>query len=129
MTEPNGWLDMSRFPDHDPDTVLTGDQHALLTSALTVDDTSLPDAVWEHMLAVVVGDAEDPAADPPDDSAVDDPDADVAGFDDDATWTADLEHTLGLDDHAVADPSDHQGAGDDPTGAEDGHAGGEGGTP
>lgn len=126
MTEPNGWLDMSRFPDHDPDTVLSGDQHALLTSALTVDDTSLPDAVWEHMLAVVVG---DDAADPLDDQAVDDPDADVAAFDD-ATWTADLEHTLGLDDHAVADPADdHHGAGDDPAGAEHGPAGGEGGAP
>lgn len=128
MTEPNGWLDMSRFPDHDPDTVLSGDQHALLTSALTVDDTALPDAVWEHMLAVVVGgDDADPADDP---VSGDDPDTDVAAYDDDATWTADLEHTLGLDHHAVADPADdHHGAGDDPALTEDGHAGGEGGTP
>jgi hypothetical protein len=128
MTEPDGWLDMSRFPDHDPDTVLSGDQHALLTSALTVDDTTLPDAVWEHMLAVVVG---GDAAEPTDDPAVDDdPDADATAFDDDASWTADLEHTLGLDDHAVADPAaDHHGTGDDPTGAEDAHPGGEGGTP
>jgi hypothetical protein len=126
MTEPNGWLDMSRFPDHDPDTVLSGDQHALLTSALTVDDTTLPDAVWEHMLAVVVsGDDADTA----DDAApADDPDTDLTA-DDDAAWTADLEHTVGFDDHAVADPADdHHATGDDPAGVDDGHPGGEGGT-
>jgi hypothetical protein len=127
MTEPNGWLDMSRFPDHDPDTVLTGDQHALLTSALTVDDTALPAAVWEHMLAVVVG---SDAAEPTDDLAAgDDPDTEVAAYDDDATWTADLEHTLGPDDHAVADPADDlHGTGDDPAGVDDGHPGAEGDT-
>jgi len=127
MTEPNGWLDMSRFPDHDPDTVLTGDQHALLTSALTVDDTALPDAVWEHMLAVVVGsDDTEPTDDP---AAGDDPDTDVAAYDDDATWTADLEHPLGLDDHAVADPAgDPHATGDDPAGVDDGHPGAEGDT-
>lgn len=124
MTEPNGWLDMSRFPDHDPDTVLSGAQHALLTSALTVDDTALPDAVWEHMLAVVVGsDAAEPTDDP---AAGDDPDTDVAAYDDDATWTADLQHTVGLDDHAVADPADDpHGAGDDPAVIDDGHPGAE----
>ena len=51
-----GWLDMSRYPDTDPDTVLSSDDHSLLTTSLAVDDTELPDSVWEHMLAVVVGD-------------------------------------------------------------------------
>ena len=50
------WLDMSRYPDTDPDTVLSSDDHSLLTTSLAVDDAELPDAVWEHMLAVVVGD-------------------------------------------------------------------------
>ena len=47
---------MSRYPDTDPDTVLSSDDHSLLTTSLAVDDAELPDAVWEHMLAVVVGD-------------------------------------------------------------------------
>jgi hypothetical protein len=50
------WLDMSRYPDTDPDTVLSSDDHSLLTTSLAVDDAELPDSVWEHMLAVVVGD-------------------------------------------------------------------------
>lgn len=81
---PGAWLDMSRYPDTDPDTVLSSDDHSLLTTSLAVDDAELPDAVWEHMLAVVVGDVpedgevdaatgspEDPADDPADDPAAD----------------------------------------------------------
>jgi hypothetical protein len=121
------WLDMSRYPDTDPDTVLSSDDHSLLTTSLAVDDAELPDSVWEHMLAVVVGsDAAEPTDDP---AADDDPDTEVAAYDDDATWTADLEHTLGLDDHAVADPAgDPHGTGDDPAGVDDGHPGAEGDT-
>lgn len=73
------WLDMSRYPDVDPDTVLSPDDQGLLSSALAVDDGALPDAVWEHMLAVVTGgetaddaagsteDTDDGAGDPADD--------------------------------------------------------------
>ena len=55
------WLDMSRYPDTDPETVLSSDEHSLLTTSLAVDDAELPDAVWEHMLAVVVGDVPEDA--------------------------------------------------------------------
>jgi hypothetical protein len=99
------WLDMSRYPDTDPDTVLSSDDHSLLTTSLAVDDAELPDSVWEHMLAVVVGDVpedgdvdpatgspEDPADDPAN-AVVDEhpaPDADDPG-----------------DDPAVHDPAPH----------------------
>jgi hypothetical protein len=83
---PGAWLDMSRYPDTDPDTVLSSDDHSLLTTSLAVDDAALPDAVWEHMLAVVVGDVPGDAdgevdaigtADEPADEPADDPAADV----------------------------------------------------
>lgn len=110
MTAPQGaggpdgstWLDMSRYPDTDPDTVLSGDDQGLLTSALAVDDAELPDAVWEHMLAVVTGDAgDDPAAG----DGADDPGADPAdpADDDPAAWAADP----ALDEHAHDDPAVH----------------------
>jgi hypothetical protein len=76
------WLDMSRYPDTDPDTVLSPDDHSLLTTSLAVDDAELPDSVWEHMLAVVVGDVPgdgdgevDDASGPPEDPADDPADA------------------------------------------------------
>lgn len=112
MTEPNGWLDMSAFGDQDPDTVLTTDQHGLLTTALAVDDGDLPDAVWEHMLATVVGgddtgslDAEDPV-----DAGVEaDPDVDTI-------WSDDLEHSFAADGAEGSDGTDpvdeHHEAGD-----------------
>ena len=46
---------MSRYPDTDPDAALTGEEQDLLSSSLAVDDAELPDAVREHMLAVVTG--------------------------------------------------------------------------
>lgn len=95
------WLDMSRYPDTDPDTALSGDEQGLLTSALAVDDGALPDAVWEHMLAVVTGDAgEDPGVDDPtDDPTADDP----ADADDPAAWSAEP----ALDEHGHDDPGAH----------------------
>lgn len=106
------WLDMSRYPDTDPDAVLSPDQHNLLTDALAVDDTALPDAVFEHMLAVVTGDTTDDdhsdATDPEGDVGVDD---DVLAVDDaEQTWSEDLAHAFGLDPDPAADP-----AIDDPT--------------
>jgi hypothetical protein len=88
---------MSRYPDTDPDTVLSSDDHGLLTTSLAVDDAELPDSVWEHMLAVVVGDVPedgdvDPGTGAPEDPA-DDPAAEV------------------IDEHAVPDAGD---PGDDP---------------
>ncbi len=128
MSEASGWLDMSRFPDHDPDTVLDGDQHDLLTSSLAVDDATLPDAVWEHMLAVVVGtEPTDPVdTDSPDETGADDTTSDA----DDTLWAADLDHSLVLDDHAagVVDDPGHD-LGHDASGADELHPGGEGGTP
>lgn len=59
MTGPEVWLDMSRYPDTDPDAALTGEEQDLLSASLAVDDGELPDAVWEHMLAVVTGDTGD----------------------------------------------------------------------
>jgi hypothetical protein len=53
---------MSRYPDTDPDAALGPGEHDLLSSSLAVDDGALPDAVWEHMLAVVTGES-DPADD------------------------------------------------------------------
>ncbi|GAA4907739.1 hypothetical protein EV188_107170 [Actinomycetospora succinea] len=94
------WLDMSRYPDTDPDTVLSPGDQDLLTSALAVDDSGLPDSVWEHMLAVVTG--EDPAEDadePGTDGGVDDPALDPA---DDAGWGEDPAH-----DQAHDDPGGH----------------------
>jgi hypothetical protein len=93
------WLDMSRYPDTDPDAVLSSDDHGLLTTSLAVDDAELPDAVWEHMLAVVVGDVpEDGEVDAtgttePVEDPADDPAADV------------------VDEHAAQDAGD---PGDDP---------------
>jgi hypothetical protein len=110
------WLDMSRYPDTDPDAALTGEEQDLLSSSLAVDDAELPDAVWEHMLAVVTGaDDADPdagadAADDPADTATDD-------------WAAggwDAEPAL--HDHGD-DPAGDPGfdaAGDDPAGHVDG---------
>ena len=103
------WLDMSRYPDTDPDTVLSSDDHSLLTTSLAVDDAELPDSVWEHMLAVVVGDVPgdgeaDAATGSPDDPAddpVDDPAADV------------------VDAHDAGDPGDDP-AGHDPAPHDDG---------
>ena len=104
------WLDMSRYPDTDPDTVLSSDDHSLLTTSLAVDDAELPDSVWEHMLAVVVGDVPgdgeaDAATGSPDDPAddpVDDPAADVVDA-----------HDAGDpgDDPAVHDPAPHDDGG------------------
>ncbi|MHC1562971.1 hypothetical protein ACR9E3_28765 [Actinomycetospora sp. C-140] len=108
------WLDMSRYPDTDPDAVLSPDQHELLSSSLAVDDAALPDAVWEHMLAVVTG---DPAGDDATDGA-DDPDA-AAGADDpavDDAWSEDLARAFGLSDEH--DPGGHD-PGED--GVHDGH--------
>ncbi|PVZ09956.1 hypothetical protein [Actinomycetospora cinnamomea] len=81
------WLDMSRYPDTDPDAVLTGAEQDLLSSSLTVDDGELPDAVWEHMLAVVTGpDAGADDADDADDGDATDPPGDApAGWDADPT--------------------------------------------
>ncbi len=113
MTAPQGaggqgaWLDMSRYPDTDPDTVLSSDDHSLLTASLAVDDAELPDAVWEHMLAVVVGDVPedgdgevDAATGSPEDAA-DDPTADPAADAVDAH-----------DAHDTGDPGDDPGAHD-----------------
>ncbi|MFC5137307.1 hypothetical protein ACFPK1_03635 [Actinomycetospora rhizophila] len=110
------WLDMSRYPDTDPDTVLSPDDQGLLTSALAVDDGALPDSVWEHMLAVVTGgDVADDAADDPvgEDPAPDDP-ADDA-------WAADPGHDV----HDPADPAVDDGAGHE---VHDWDAGWDGGT-
>lgn len=116
------WLDMSRFPDTDPDAVLTPDQHGLLTDALAVDDASLPDSVFEAMLAVVTGDtAEDDTAD---DGTADDPsgDDDVLAADDD-TWTEDLAHAFGPDEHADPAEDPAHDAGHEPDPGHDGHGG------
>jgi len=92
------WLDMSRYPDTDPDAVLSSDDHSLLTTSLAVDDAELPDSVWEHMLAVVVGDVPENA------------DGEV-----DATGTTDEpgdDHAADvIDEHAAHDAGD---PGDDP---------------
>lgn len=118
---PEGWLDMSRYPDTDPDTALTGQEQDLLSTSLAVDDTELPDAVWEHMLAVVTGaddgtdavadtDAETDAGADPDDHAVD-------------AWAIDGDAEPGPHDH---DPGFDAGfdpgfdAADDPVGRDDG---------
>ena len=105
------WLDMSRYPDTDPDTVLSSDDHSLLTTSLAVDDAELPDAVWEHMLAVVVGDVPgegdgevDAATGSPEDAA-DDPAADVV----DAHSAPDTGDPG--DDPAVHDPAPHDDGG------------------
>jgi hypothetical protein len=101
---PEGWLDMSRYPDTDPDTALTGQEQDLLSTSLAVDDTELPDAVWEHMLAVVTGadgadadvdaDTETETGTDPDDPAVE-------------TWAIDGD----------AEPGPHEDdPGDDPVG-------------
>lgn len=124
---PDTWLDMSRYPDTDPDAVLSPDQHELLSSSLAVDDTALPDAVWEHMLAVVTGDAAPDDTDDTDDTdTADDPDAavdDVTAVDDEHAWSEELARALGLSDGHDAgahdagahdlgghdDPADHHG--------------------
>jgi hypothetical protein len=82
---PEGWLDMSRYPDTDPDTALTGQEQDLLSTSLAVDDSELPDAVWEHMLAVVTG------ADPGDGTDTDVEADPETGTDDPAvdTWAID----------------------------------------
>jgi hypothetical protein len=109
---PEGWLDMSRYPDTDPDTALTGQEQDLLSTSLAVDDAELPDAVWEHMLAVVTG-ADDTDADG--DPTGDDP-ADPA----DDAWAGDggAEPALHVDDPGLDDPGFD--AADDPAGHDDG---------
>lgn len=101
------WLDMSRYPDTDPDTDLTGEEQDLLSTSLAVDDAELPDAVWEHMLAVVTGSDEalvedDPVTEDGADPAADDP----------GTWDADpaldVHHDPGDDPADPGDPgADH----------------------
>jgi len=115
---PDVWLDMSRYPDTDPDTALTGEEQDLLSASLAVDDAELPDAVWEHMLAVVTG-ADDTDADPtgpdPDDPA--DPADDAWAGD---AWAGDggTEPALHADDPGLDDPGFD--AADDPAGDVDG---------
>ena len=97
------WLDMSRYPDTDPDAVLSPDDQGVLTSALAVDDAELPDSVWEHMLAVVTGEAvddADPTDDPGDEPAADDPALD-------GDWAEDPGHDV----HDPADPGVDDGSG------------------
>lgn len=104
---PEGWLDMSRYPDTDPDTALTGQEQDLLSTSLAVDDTELPDAVWEHMLAVVTG---ADAGDGTDTGTDHEADTDDPGVD---TWAIDGDTEPGPHDPAEHDPGD---AGDDPAG-------------
>jgi hypothetical protein len=113
------WLDMSRYPDTDPDTVLTADQHGLLTDALAVDDASLPDAVFEAMLAVVTGDTAD------DDTADDDTADDLSGDTGDVAWSDDPAHAFGTDHHAdpVDDPAHDPDPGHEHDPGHDGHGG------
>ncbi|MEJ2888561.1 hypothetical protein [Actinomycetospora aeridis] len=96
------WLDMSRYPDTDPDAVLSPADQGLLTSALAVDEGELPDSVWEHMLAVVTGDTGDDSDDT-DETAPDDPAADPL---DDGGWGDDPAHTVEAHDpdDPLADP-------------------------
>lgn len=125
------WLDMSRYPDTDPDTVLSADEHDLLSSSLAVDDGALPDAVWEHMLAVVTGDTSADDGQAADDggettgAADDDP---LAADDGEHTWPVDLEHGLDHELGLDTDPGAH-----DLTGGHDDHglgdAGWDGGPP
>lgn len=99
MTEPQEagrpWLDMSRYPDTDPDTVLSPADQGLLTSALAVDDAALPDSVWEHMLAVVTGDTGDTGDDA---DGTDDADGIDGADSDDVGWTVD---DPGVDDQGL----------------------------
>jgi hypothetical protein len=95
---PDIWLDMSRYPDTDPDTALTGAEQDLLSSSLAVDDAELPDAVWEHMLAVVTGadeGTEDPDGTEPDGSD---------GTDGTDAWAGDWAADPAVTDHT--DPTD-----------------------
>src|SRR3954467_15724374 len=101
---------MSPYPDPDPDAVLSPGDHDLLSSSLAVEDGALPDAVWEHMLAVVTGEPE-----PADDAEAGDG-ADATGDDVLAAdggehgWSDDVAHAFGLD----ADPGVHDAGVDDP---------------
>jgi hypothetical protein len=110
---------MSRYPDTDPATVLSPDDQGLLTSALAVDQSGLPDSVWEHMLAVVTGEPVDDGDDgaPDDDLAVDGAD--------DVGWVEDPAH----EPHDLTDPDPGDPAGYDPfPGGHDGdHHDGDGG--
>ena len=103
---PDVWLDMSRYPDTDPDTALTGQEQDLLSTSLAVDDTELPDAVWEHMLAVATGadDGTDAEADTETGADPDDPAADAWAIDG-AAEPAPHDHDPGFD--AVDDPVGH----------------------
>jgi len=105
---PDVWLDMSRYPDTDPDTALTGQEHELLSTSLAVDDAELPDAVWEHMLAVVTGDTGDGADDDAtaEDVAADDGADDWSGWAADPALDGDDPGADPADDPAV-DPADH----------------------
>jgi hypothetical protein len=103
----DAWLDMSRYPDTDPDTVLSSDEHSLLTTSLAVDDAELPDAVWEHMLAVVAGDAEPADDDPTDDASTEPADDGDAWTDDVVTDEARDTHDPGVDDPGTAEPDVH----------------------
>jgi hypothetical protein len=111
---PEGWLDMSRYPDTDPDTALTGQEQDLLSTSLAVDDSELPDAVWEHMLAVVTGadagDGTDTDVEADTGTGTDDPAVD--------TWAIDGGAEPGPHDD---DPGD---AGDDPGHVDDAWDGG-----
>jgi hypothetical protein len=79
---------MLRYPDTDPDTALTGEEQDLLSASLAVDDAELPDAVWEHMLAVVTdadaGDGTDTDGEADTETGTDDPAVDTWAIDGDA---------------------------------------------
>jgi hypothetical protein len=115
--EAGPWLDMSRYPDTDPDAALDPGEHDLLSSSLAVDDGALPDAVWEHMLAVVTGEP-DPADDGEGGDGADATDDDVLAADGgEHGWSDDLDHAFGLESdpgvHDVdpADPAPEHGHG------------------
>lgn len=64
---PDGYLDMTRFPDGDPDAVLAADVSTALRTTLLDDDVHEPDAErWQALVEGVTSGAQDePDADGP----------------------------------------------------------------
>ena len=127
MSEGNGWMDMSAYPDTDPDAVLSVAQHDLLRSALAVDGSSMPEALWEHLLSVTVGGDDMPVEGDPDvdaayDGGVYEGDGHVSDvpLPDDPAHEVSVHEVSAHDDPAHDDPaSGHVGTHDD--GSDSGH--------
>jgi hypothetical protein len=58
-SEDGPWLDMSVYPDTDPDAVLSAEAQSEVHEALVAAAGPLPEDTWQQMIATAVGETND----------------------------------------------------------------------